>query len=130
MLTLCFLYCRLALSPYEMKEPRWLARTATRLQSNAVLHDLDDRRHDKWAKLKRRTSSFMRKTKNLFVGSVVKIATRLPFTDKEVVEQKIEGAWADLMRKLRAMSPQHKWEIFFFRPIECINTIWLVSSRQ
>ncbi|KAJ4292476.1 hypothetical protein N0V90_009138 [Kalmusia sp. IMI 367209] len=116
----------LILSPYEMQEPRWLARTATRLQSNAFVHHLDDRRHDKWAYLKRRASSFLRTTENLFIRFIVRTVMLFPFKDKEAVKEKIETLWGESVKKMRAMSPQTKWEIFFFRPVESINTVWLV----
>ncbi|KAF1973731.1 hypothetical protein BU23DRAFT_463721 [Bimuria novae-zelandiae CBS 107.79] len=116
----------LILSPYEMQEPNWLARTHTRLQSNALIHRWDDRRHDRWAYLKRRASGFLRTTENFFIRIITRVVLLYPFNDKESTREKVETFLDEHIKNLKEMSPQRKWEIFFFRPIESFNTIWLV----
>lgn len=117
----------LLLSPYEIEEPRWLARTTTILQRNEVIHRLDHIRHDKWAKLKRRASGIVNATEIWFIRCTVGLILLFPWKDKAAVKDEVEGALEHRLRSLQNMSPQRKWELFFFRPIEAINTAWLVS---
>ncbi|KAL1612211.1 hypothetical protein SLS60_000435 [Paraconiothyrium brasiliense] len=116
----------LILSPYELKEPPWLARTHTRLQSNAFVHRWDDRRHDRWAFIKRRTSSFLRTTENYLIHTITRLVLIYPFKDKEATRNRVETFLDERAKALRDMSPQRKWEWFFFRPVESFNTVWLV----
>lgn len=116
----------LILSPYEMEEPPWLARTHTRLQSNAVIHNWNDRRHDRWTHMRRRASSFLRTTENFFIRQITRTVLLYPFKDRDAVRENVETFLDEHIKSLKEMSPQRKWEIFFFRPIESFNTIWLV----
>ncbi|KAF2450783.1 hypothetical protein P171DRAFT_146450 [Karstenula rhodostoma CBS 690.94] len=116
----------LILSPYEMQEPPWLQRTHTRLQSNAFVHRLDGRRHDQWAYIKRRISSILRTTENLLVKSIARLVLLYPFHDKESTRDIVETFIDERVKSLKALSPQRKWEWFFFRPLESFNTVWLV----
>ena len=117
----------LILSPYEV-EPPWLARTATRLHSNATFNQWEGNAQDQWRSLKRRASSFLNKTEEFFIRCIVGLVLLFPWRDKLAMRERVESALEDVMRNLRAMSPQRKWEVFFFRPVEAFNTLWLVGS--
>ncbi|KAK7186938.1 uncharacterized protein CC84DRAFT_735552 [Paraphaeosphaeria sporulosa] len=116
----------LILSPYEIQEPPWLQRTHTRLQSNALVHRLDDRRHDQWGYIKRRASSIVRTSENLLIKFITRLVLLYPFHDKDSTRDRVETFLDERVKSLKAMSPQRKWEWFFFRPLEAFNTIWLV----
>lgn len=46
--------------------------------------------------------------------------------EKQKKDQACTGELKDMIQHLRVMSTPQKWERIFFRPIETINTIWLV----
>lgn len=115
----------LVLSPYEVEAP-WLTRTSTHLHSNATFNRWEDDAHDKWRYLKRRASSLLIATEGLFIQCIVRVALIFPWRDKNAAKERVEGALEGMMRNTRAMSPQRKWDMFFFRPVELFNTIWLV----
>ncbi|OAL45334.1 hypothetical protein IQ07DRAFT_684268 [Pyrenochaeta sp. DS3sAY3a] len=115
----------LLLSPYEV-EARWLTRTATRLHSNATFNRFEDDAQDRWRYLKRRASSLLIKTEGLFIRGVVGVMMVFPWKDKMAMKERTESVLEDGLRNLRAMSAQRKWEVFFFRPVETFNTIWLI----
>ena len=117
---------RLVLSPYEIQEPFWLARTHSRLQSNAFVHRWEDRRHDQWGYIKRRASSLLRATETSFINATTRLVLLYPFKDSESVRNKVETVLDNFVKSLRDMSPQRKWEMFFFRTVESFNTVWLI----
>lgn len=117
----------LVLSPYEVEAP-WLTRTASRLHSNATFNQWEGDAQNRWKYLKRRASSLLATTESIFTRWIVSVALRIPWQDKNAVKETIEGKINATMRDLRAMSPQSKWDVFFFRPVEIFNSIWLVSS--
>jgi hypothetical protein len=116
----------LGLSRYEVEAPL-LTRTATRLHSNPLFNRLEEYVHVKRRKLNRRTSGLLNATGGVFIHCIVWIALIFARQDKDALKERIEGALQGRMRTIRAMSPQDKWEVFFFRPVEIFNTIWLVS---
>lgn len=115
----------LVLSPYEVKAP-WLTRTTTLLHRNSAFNRWEDDTHDKWKYLKRRASSLFLATQGLFMRGIIWVALLFPWRDKDTVKERVESSLDDTMRKMKDMSPQRKWEVFFFRPVETFNTIWLV----
>lgn len=117
---------RLILSPYEIQEPPWIQRTHTRLQSNAFVHRLDDRRHDQWGSIERRASSILHTTENLLIENITRLILLYPFQDRESTRERVETYLDERVKSFKAASPQQKWEWFFFRPLESFNTIWLV----
>ncbi len=116
----------LVLSPYEV-EASWLTHTATRLQSNATFTRWGDDAHDKWRGVRRRASSVLGKTEILLTKWIVAVVLIFPWKDKADKRESVEESLDATMRNLREMGAHRKWEIFFFRPIEIFNTIWLVS---
>jgi hypothetical protein len=115
----------LVLSPYEVETP-WLTRTATLLHRNTAFNRWEDDTHDKWRYLKRRASSLLLATEGLFMRCLVSVTLLFPWRDKDAVKDRVESALDRTMKNMRAMNPQRKWEVFFFRPVETFNTIWLV----
>lgn len=116
----------LVLSPYKIDKWPWIARAEGRLNSNATFNDWGNSTHESWIKLKRRASSFWLNTENLVIKSLVRIALLVPSRDKSAVKAKVEDCLEDLARRRRIMGSQRRWELFFFRPLEIFNTIWLV----
>jgi hypothetical protein len=114
------------LSPYEVEEPNWLATTSSRLQRSATFQRVDEMAHGTWAKLKRRTSSVLNMTGDWLIRTVVWIALLFPWKDKDAEAARVDAACNRVMNRLRSMSPQKRWEFFFFRPVETFNTIWLI----
>ncbi|KAF1841258.1 uncharacterized protein K460DRAFT_322312 [Cucurbitaria berberidis CBS 394.84] len=115
----------LILSPYEV-EPPWLVRTTTLLHNHTTFNRWEGDAHDKWNHLKRRVSSFLDKTQGLFVRCIVGLALLYPWNDKAAVRERVASALRGVFRNVGAMSLQRKWEVFFFRPVEIFNAIWLV----
>lgn len=109
-----------------MQEPPWLQRTHQRLQSSALAHRLDDRRHGQWGYIKRRASSILRKTENLVIKSITRLALLYPFHDKESTRDIVEKFLDERVKSLKGISPHRKWEWLFFRPLEAFNAAWLV----
>jgi hypothetical protein len=118
----------LVLSRYEVDAPL-LTWIATRLHEIALFNQLKEYAHAKRKGLRRRASGLLNATGGVFTQCIVWIALKFPRRNKEATKERIEGALQGNMRAIRAMSPQNKWEVFFFRPVETFNTIWLVSSN-
>jgi len=116
----------LVLSPYEIETPQLLTRTATYVRRNTVIHHWDDVRHDRWAYLKRRASSMLRTTGGVFVSFLVRVVLVFPWKNKDDVKERVESSWNRFANRMEEMSPQKQWEMFFFRPVETFNAIWLV----
>lgn len=117
----------LVLSPYEV-EPPWLTRTSTRLHSIDKFNRLEDDAHTKWKTLKRKASDLVTTMQQLVFRLIVRIATIIPSRNPNARKEKVEAILNNGAEHLRTMSPQRKWEVFFFRPVEVFNTIWLVSD--
>jgi hypothetical protein len=115
----------LALSRYESDKPVWITRTMTRLHNNATFDRWDDMRRNRWAHLKRRTSSMLRTIDELLVRVIIKL---LPWEDKQARGSRLRVALENAFKAFHDLSPQKKWERIFFLPIEVCNTIWLVRS--
>jgi hypothetical protein len=114
------------LSPYEVDTP-WLIRAGSRLHSHSTFNRLEDGAHKRWTKLKRRASGLLNATVDLLIRYAVAITLIIPWRDKDAVKVSAEGALETIRHDLRIMSIQRRWELFFFRPVETFNTIWLVS---
>jgi hypothetical protein len=116
----------LILSPYEM-DTHWIRRTATRLHSNATISHLEENAHGRWLKLKRRASSFFLRTEDRLNQLVVWLVLLLPWQDRRAKGRAVKESVEEGFMNLRGMSSQRKWEVFFFRPVEIFNAVWLVS---
>lgn len=68
----------------------------------------------------------MRTTENFLIKVTTRLVLLYPFEDRESTRDKVETFLDERVKSLRDMSPQRKWEIFYFRPIESFNTVWLV----
>lgn len=112
----------LVLSPYKM-EVRWL-------QTNATFNNLGDEVEDRWRALNERALNFSLRTEELFTHFAVWVALLYPWKDERAVRGRVKGAIASIFDTLRKMSPQRKWEVFFFRPVETFNALWLVSPTR
>ncbi|KAL6710150.1 hypothetical protein ACN47E_009941 [Coniothyrium glycines] len=115
----------LILSPHVVDAPL-MRRTATRLHSNATFNRLEDDAHGMWTTLKNRAASFRDASEAFCVHIAVRVALFMPWQDKNRVQRHVERYLERVFTNLKAMSPQRKWELFFFRPVEIFNTIWLV----
>ncbi|KAF1922614.1 uncharacterized protein M421DRAFT_104955 [Didymella exigua CBS 183.55] len=116
----------LVLSPYKIDKWPWIARAEGRLSSNATFNDWGNSTHNSWVKLKRQASSFWLNTENLVINTLVRIALLIPWKSKTAVKREVEDYLEDLARRRRIMPSQRRWELFFFRPLEIFNAIWLV----
>ncbi|KAF1936176.1 hypothetical protein EJ02DRAFT_387824 [Clathrospora elynae] len=115
----------LVLSPYQVDAP-WLTRTATRLHNNATLSRWEVSAQDRWRDFKRRASGLAAAAKGLVTRCAVSIALLVPWRDRDATSERLKSAVSRRLPNLRAMSPQRRWEVFFFRPVETFNTIWLI----
>ncbi|KAF9698017.1 hypothetical protein EKO04_004312 [Ascochyta lentis] len=116
----------LVLSPYKIDKWPWLARAERRLNSNGTFNDLGNGAHVQWQKLKRRASSFLLGTEDLFIAFVLRVVLLYSWKSKVRVKARIEEYLEGLATRRRNMGSQRRWEVFFFRPVEIFNTIWLV----
>lgn len=116
----------LVLSPYKIEKWPWIAGAERRLNSNATINDWGNGAHARWIKLKRSASSLLINTENLFTRSIVRITLLFPWKNKRAIKTRLEEYLDDLGTRRRHMGSQRRWEVFFFRPVETFNTIWLV----
>lgn len=114
------------LSPYEVEKPEWYTNTSDRLRRIPTVELVDDFAHGTWERLKRRTSGLLNTTGDWLTQIVVKTILLLPWDDKEEMKVKTQRACDRVLDKIRAWTPQRRWEVFFFRPLEIFNTIWLI----
>lgn len=117
----------LMLSPYEVDAP-WMRKTATRFHSNATFNHLEDNAQDRWRKLKRRASSFWITTEDRVANLAVWFAVLFTRKNKQRVKNRVREQVQGTFTSLRDMSPQRRWEVFFFRPLEAFNCLYLVSK--
>lgn len=115
----------LVLSPYQIDKWPWIARAEGRLNSNATINDWGNGAHRSWVTLKRRASSFLLNTENWIIESLVCAILILPWRSRWDIKVKAQNYLEDLARRRRNMGSQRQWEVFFFRPVESFNTIWL-----
>jgi hypothetical protein len=109
------------LSPYRM-ECHWL-------QNNATITQLEDEVEDRWRVVNERVLSFSFRTEKLCTRLVVWVALLFPWNDKWATERTVKRALRNCFEAIRNMGPRRKWEVFFFRPVEIFNAIWLVCSQ-
>jgi hypothetical protein len=113
----------LVLSPYEVD---LLGPTPTRLRNNPTFTHMEERVHDRWTHLKKRASSFLLETETWLTATVVWIVLLWPWKNKDIVKEKTAKLIKSIIRSFHDMSPQRRWDLFFFRPVEMFNTLWLI----
>jgi hypothetical protein len=113
-------------SPYQMKV-LWLMWIMKQLRKNASFSRWEDGAREKWSDFKASMSTFSMKTENTIVRSIVWLALRIPRINQRVRQERTAKSVKKMFQGLRRMSTQKKWEIFFFRPVETFNMMWLVS---
>jgi hypothetical protein len=113
-------------SPYEI-DAHWLTRAESRLHSHGAFNHWENGAQAKWKRLQRSASGMLDATGGFLIRCVVSIALTVPYLDKDATKERVEGTLERMRSDLRDMLPQRRWELFFFRPIETFNTIWLVS---
>jgi hypothetical protein len=118
----------LIISPYKMRIP-WLVRLMDYLRRNATFNQWENNTRERWASLGRRASSFQLETESKFAGFIGWMVHAVPGKDKRARRRRAISSMEERFHALRILSTQRKWELFFFRPVEAFNTIWLVSSR-
>ncbi|KAF2998563.1 hypothetical protein E8E13_005687 [Curvularia kusanoi] len=116
----------LILSPYKIEKWPWIARTQTRLNTNTTINDWGNGAHESWVKLKRQASSFLLTTESWIIRNIVRAVLLITRKDKLQRKAEVEDYLEDLARRRRNMGSQRQWEVFFFRPTEIFNTVWLV----
>ncbi|KAF2747430.1 hypothetical protein M011DRAFT_43793 [Sporormia fimetaria CBS 119925] len=78
--------------------------------------------HGMWRSLRRTASDLGDRGAELLIGCAVWVALLFPWKDTLAVK----GYVKDTAQDIREWSPERKWEVLFFRPVETFNTIWLV----
>ncbi|KAH8728553.1 hypothetical protein GQ44DRAFT_747435 [Phaeosphaeriaceae sp. PMI808] len=114
----------LVTSPYEMRIP-WLIWIMEHVRRSGAFKRWEIKTGGKWVSLKRRASSFSIKTESIFIKGIVWLVLLLPWKNKRAMRGRLIENIQEHMRKLRLTSTQRKWEVFFFRPVETFNAIWL-----
>ncbi|KAI8942314.1 hypothetical protein NX059_000393 [Plenodomus lindquistii] len=115
----------LALSPYQVEAP-WMTRTTTRLLSIDTFNRLENDAQTQWRSLKRSVTALVTKIERGLIRFVVWAAKFVPFGNVSTRKKRTECALENTFENVRSMSSQRKWEVFFFRPVEAFNTIWLI----
>jgi len=115
-------------SPYHMRVP-WLVRMMGWVRKYAIIERWEGIAHEGWNILQHRASSFGTSTESQIVRFIGWLTQLPPWKDKRAVRRKVANNLEDSFRRLRLKSTSKKWEIFFFRPVEIFNTIWLVSTQ-
>ncbi|KAF2845471.1 hypothetical protein T440DRAFT_264896 [Plenodomus tracheiphilus IPT5] len=115
----------LVLSPYQVEAP-WLTHTATRLHTIDTFNRLEDDAQNRWKALKRRVSGLVATTERGLIRFIVRLATVVPSSNMKARKERVQSAVGNAFEDVRSMSPQRKWEVFFFRPVEVFNTVWLI----
>jgi hypothetical protein len=113
-------------SPYEI-DAHWLTRAESRLHSHGGFNHWENDAQARWKRLKRSASGMLDATGGFLIRCVVSIALTVPYLDKDATKERVQGTLERMRSELRDMLPQRRWELFFFRPIETFNTLWLVS---
>jgi hypothetical protein len=116
-------------SPYEMTIP-WLEWILAKLRKSSRFARWEGGTQERWRGLQSRASSFALKSENRFIRSVVWLALLVPARDKRARRDAVKNGLEELFRRVRMMSTQRKWEVFYFRPFETFNCLWLVSTSS
>lgn len=116
----------LVLSPYCV-ESEWVRSASSRLHRNRTFAQWEDGAVDWWGRVKRVAERVWVGLENGVTRGVVWGVMLVPWRNKKEVRVRVVNWMEDKWLGLREMSPQRKWEVFFFRPVEATNTIWLVS---
>lgn len=116
-------------SPYEVRVP-WLISFRGQLRRFKFFTQWENNTQEGWRKLQRRASSFSLATEDRFIRFVSWLAQILPWREKRAVKRRVSASLEERFRLLRNSSTSRKWELFFFRPVELFNTIWLVSNDR
>ncbi|KAF2829583.1 hypothetical protein CC86DRAFT_318980 [Ophiobolus disseminans] len=115
----------LVTSPYEVRAP-WLMSVLERLRRYEFFKRWESSTQERWTMLQRRASSFSLVTENRLIRFIAKLAQLPPWKDKRAVRRNVTDSLEARFRRLRNMGTSKRWEIFFFRPVETFNTIWLI----
>jgi hypothetical protein len=113
-------------SPYQMRVP-WLVWLMNWLRGFGLLERWESKAQGNWTTIRERTHSFGLKTENKLIRAISWLSQVLSWKGKHAMRRKVTDNLEESFRKLRLKSTSKKWEMFFFRPIEAFNTIWLVS---
>jgi hypothetical protein len=113
-------------SPYQVQIP-WLRRRVAKLRAIDRFSRWETNLVSKWRDLESRASSWVLKAESWVVSVAVWLASLPPAKYKKARKSRVRDVTEAMFTGLRRMSTQKKWEMFFFRPFEIFNTIWLVS---
>jgi hypothetical protein len=69
-------------------------------------------------------------TSSFIISCIVSVALMAPWTNREATRERIRGTLERMRTDLREMPSKRRWELFFFRPIETFNTIWMVGHAS
>lgn len=117
------------LSPYEFDAlcSPWLGRVGSRLHSHVTFNHWEDDAQASWGRLKRRASRMVDVMSSLLIRCIVSMVLVAPWVNRGATREKFQIALERKRASLREMPLKRRWELFFFRPVETFNTIWLVS---
>ncbi|KAH6629181.1 hypothetical protein C7974DRAFT_453768 [Boeremia exigua] len=116
----------LVLSPYKIDKWVWLARAEGRLNSSATISDWGTGAQARWTRVRRRASSMVLGAEDWAIKTLVRAVMLVRWTERQRVKADVEEWLEALARRRRNMGSQRRWEVFFFRPVEIGNTVWLV----
>ncbi|KAL1798543.1 hypothetical protein ACET3X_002580 [Alternaria dauci] len=116
------------LSPYEFDAlcAPWLSRVGSRLHSHATFNNWEDNAQERWKRLKRRASRMADATSSFLIHCIVSMVLIMPWANRGATRERIQVALERKRAGLRDMPIKRRWELFFFRPVETFNTIWLI----
>jgi hypothetical protein len=109
-------------SPVKVKQPEWLRRATT-----ATMGRWEDHQHGRMFRLQRRVSSFTTATETSLINLIRKFIRLFPWQDRDNIDSRVEEYLQNSFHRLHDLNAQKRWEFFFFRPLEIVNTCWLVS---
>ncbi|KAH7061917.1 hypothetical protein BKA63DRAFT_191724 [Paraphoma chrysanthemicola] len=115
----------LVMSPYQMRIP-WLVKIMEYLRRNAAFNNRENNTRERWAFLRRTASSFQLEMESKFTKFVGWLVHLVPGKNKRTRRKNAMSSLEESFRALRKLSTQRRWELFFFRPVEAFNTIWLI----
>jgi hypothetical protein len=113
-------------SPYQMKI-RWLAWVMRQLRKITLFANWEDGTHVLMHNLSVKMSTLCTSAEKKLIGIIVWLALLIPKKNQRSREERTTEGVRNRFRGIRMKSTQKKWEIFFFRPVEVFNMIWLVS---
>jgi hypothetical protein len=116
----------LVTSPHQVQIP-WLQRVVSKLRTIDSFAKCELNVIACWRLLESWASNWALKAEKWIVRFVVWLALLIPTKHTKVKKTRVQAATEDVFTRLRRMSTQKTWEMFFFRPVEIFNTIWLVS---